>query len=173
MRGSGLRFFLIALAFLAATPAVAQEDAQVRRASSALAAIWRPITGPVSPASIQTACAGAVEEMALIEAALPPVLDPESLARVRALRGLLIIPSGDDPAWSYFFPAADMAWFHSGIGAIAVLDESQGLIGVRDSGGQDVAFQLGRAGEHPVLRIRPPQGGALLTFVGCARSIGE
>jgi hypothetical protein len=53
------------------------------------------------------------------------------------------------------------------MGAIAVLDEAQGLIGVRDAGGRDIGFQLGRAGQRAVLRIRPPQG-ALITFVGCA-----
>ena len=55
--------------------------------------------------------------------------------------------------------------------AIAVLDEAQGLIGIRDAGGRDIAFQLGRAGERPVLRIRPPEG-TLLTFVGCAPVTG-
>ncbi|MDZ4689987.1 hypothetical protein [Terricaulis sp.] len=165
-----MRFLFIAIACLIATPAAAQDSAQVERAAAALSAIWRPVSGPLTAASIQTACAGAVEEMAAIEAALPPVLDPQSLARVRGLRGFLIVPTGDDPAWSYFFPPLDLAWFRSGIGAIAVLDEAQGLIGVRDASGQDIALQLGRAGEHPVLRVRPPEGGALLTFVGCARS---
>ncbi len=167
-----MRTFLFALACLIAPPVAAQENADVQRAATALAAIWRPVSGPLTAASIQTACTGAVEEMAAIEAALPPVLDPDSLARVRGLRGLLIVPTGDDPAWSYFFPPLDLTWFRSGIGAIAVLDESQGLIGLRDASGRDIALQLGRAGERPVLRIRPPEGGALLTFVGCAPSAG-
>lgn len=165
-----MRFLIFALACLFAAPAAAQTNAEVERASTALSAIWRPVTGALSNASIQTACAGAVQEMAAIEAALPPVLTPDSLARVRALRGFLIVPSGDDPAWAYFFPPPDLAWFRSGIGAIALLDEAQGLLGVRDASGQDVALQIGRAGNHPVLRVRPPQGGAALTFVGCAAS---
>jgi len=165
-----MRQLVLALACLFATPAAAQDAAQVQRASEALSAIWRPVTGPVSNASIQTACSGAVEEMAAIEAGLPPVLNPESLARVRGLRGLLIVPTGDDPAWAYFFPPPDLTWFQSGIGAIAVLDETQGLIGLRDAAGHDIAVQIGRAGDRAILRIRPPAGGALLTFVGCAPS---
>ncbi|HYD88470.1 MAG TPA: hypothetical protein VEA80_13420 [Vitreimonas sp.] len=165
-----MRFLLFALACLFAAPAAAQSNAELQRASAALSAIWRPITGPLTTAAVETACAGAVQEMAAVEAALPPVLTPDSLARVRALRGFLIVPAGDDPAWAYFFPPPDLAWFRSGIGALTVLDQAQGLIGVRDASGQNIALQLGRAGEHAVLRVRPPQGGAPLAFVGCAAS---
>jgi len=165
-----MRFLVFALACLFAAPAAAQDNAEIQRASTALSAIWRPVAGPITAASIQAACTGAVEEMAAIEAALPPVLNPESLARVRALRGFLIVPTGDDPAWAYFFPPPDLTWFRSGIGALTVLDQAQGLIGVRDAASQNIALQLGRAGEHAVLRVRPPQGGAPLTFVGCAAS---
>ncbi|MBC7769186.1 MAG: hypothetical protein H7124_10400 [Phycisphaerales bacterium] len=164
-----MRILIFALACFLAAPAAAQDNAQVAGASESLSAIWRPVSGALTNASIQTACAGAVEEMVAIEAALPPVLNPESLARVRALRGFLILPTGDDPAWAYFFPSPDLVWFRSGMGAITVLDEAQGLIGVRDASGQNIAFQLGRAGERPVLRIRQPEG-PLLSFVGCAPS---
>jgi len=165
-----IRTLIFALACLVAVPAAAQDTPDVARASNALSAIWRPVTGPLTVVSIQAACSGAVQEMAAIEAALPPVLTPESLARVRALRGFLILPSGDDPAWLYFFPSRDLAWFRSGIGAVAVLDEAQGLLGVRDASGQDIALQLGRAGDHAVLRLRQPPDGPMLTFVGCAPS---
>lgn len=163
-----MRSALIALACLVvATPAAAQGSSDVGRASQALSAIWRPLDGSLTEASIRDACAGAVEEIAAVEAAMPPVLTPASMARLRALHGLLIIPTGDDPAWAFFIPPAELPWFTSGLGAIAVLDEAQGLIGVRDAGGRDIAFQLGRAGQHAVLRIRPPEG-ELLTYVGCA-----
>ena len=162
-----MRFLLIALACLIAAPAAAQTPADVARASGALSAVWRPVTGNLTEASIRDACAGAVEEIAAVEAAMPRTLTPESMARVRALHGLLVIPSGDDPAWAFFIPPRELDWFTSGMGAIAVLDEAQGLIGVRDAGGRDIALQLGRAGQRAVLRIRPPEG-ALLTYVGCA-----
>lgn len=166
-----LRTLTLALACCFALSAAAQTTPDVARASHALAAIWRPVTGTLTEASIRTACTGAVEEMAAVDAAMPTVLTPESTARVRAMRGLVIVPSGEDPALAFFIPPASLTWFTSGIGAIAVLDEAQGLIGIRDAGGRDIAFQLGRAGERPVLRIRPPEG-TLLTFVGCAPVTG-
>jgi hypothetical protein len=162
-----MRLTVFSLAFLLAVPAAAQDAAQVARASQALAANWRPVSGALTEASIRTACAGAVEEIAAVEAAMPRVLTPESLARVRSLHGLLVIPSSDNPALAFFIPPAELNWFTSGLGAIAVLDEAQGLIGVRDAGGRDIPLQLGRAGQRPVMRIRPPEGG-MLTFVGCA-----
>ena len=159
---------VLALACLVAAPAAAQTDnAQVARASRSLAAIWRPVTAPLTEASIREACAGAVEEIAAVEAAMPSDLTPASMAGVRAPHGLLVIPSGDDPAWAFFIAPAELSWFTSGLGAITVLDEAQGMIGVRDAARRDIAFQLGRAGQRAVLRIRPPQG-TMLTFVGCA-----
>lgn len=165
-----MRTLLLALTLglCVAAPAAAQTDStQVARASRALSAIWRPVTGPLTEASIRDACEGAVEEIAAVEAAMPNVLTPQSTARVRAQRGLLIIPSGDDPSLAFFIPPAELSWFTSGLGAIAVLDEARGFIGVREAGGRDIGLQLGRAGQRAVLRIRPPEG-ALLTFVGCA-----
>src|SRR5262245_52851745 len=100
-----MRALAFALACLFAAPAMAQTDnAQVQRASHALSAIWRPVTGPLTEASIRDACAGAVEEIAAVEAAIPNVLTPQSTARVRAPHGLLIIPTSDDPAWAFFIP---------------------------------------------------------------------
>jgi len=162
-----MRALAFALACLIAAPAAAQSNEEAARASRALAANWRPLAGALTETAMRDACAGAVEEIAAVEAAMPRELTPESMANVRSLHGLLIIPSGDDPAWAFFIPPVELAWFTSGMGAIAVLDEAQGLIGVRDAGGRDIAFQLGRAGARPVLRIRQPDG-ALLTFVGCA-----
>jgi hypothetical protein len=158
-----LRPLLFALACLLPVPAVAQTAPDVAQATRALSAMWRPMAGA---ASVETACAGALEEIEAVEAALPPVLTQQSLARVRALRGLLIVPT-DDPQVAYFFPDRSMAWFTSGMGAIAVINEAEGFIGVRDAGGRDVALQLGRGGEHALLRIRNPEG-QVLNFVGCA-----
>jgi hypothetical protein len=164
-----IRTFAAALAFacLAAAPASAQTgtDTEVSRASHALAALWRPIPA-LESAAIEAACGGAVEEIAAVESALPPVLTPESVARVRALHGLLIIPT-DDPAVSYFFPDLTMPWFTSGLGGLTVLDEGEGFIGVTDAGGESIALQLGRAGQRGILRLRAPEG-AIVNFVACA-----
>jgi hypothetical protein len=159
-----LRSLLVALFLLAPLPAAAQTaTSDVARATHALSAMWRPMAGA---ASVDAACAGAIEEIEAVEAALPPVLTQQSLARVRALRGLLVVPT-DDPQVAYFFPDASMPWFTSGLGAVAVLDEAEGFVGVRDAGGRDIALQLGRGGEHALLRIRNPDG-QVLNFVGCA-----
>lgn len=160
------------LAIGAACPALAQsQPSEAARAARALAAIWRPIAAADlgTPSAVEAACTGALEEMDAVEAALPTVIDPASLAQVKALRGLLIVPAGEDPAVAYFFPTRDLAWFTSGLGAIAVLSPDDGLIGVRDAGGHDIAFQLGHMGGMPMLRIRGPDG-AILNFVGCAAS---
>jgi hypothetical protein len=156
---------LFAFALLALPlPAAAQTAApDVGRATRALSAMWRPMAGAQS---VEQACAGALEEMDAVESALPPVLTQQSLSRVRALRGLLIIPT-DDPEVAYFFPDASMPWFNSGMGAIAVLDEAEGFIGVRDAGGRDIALQLGQGGHHALLRVRDPEG-HIVNFVGCA-----
>jgi hypothetical protein len=155
---------LIALPAAAQTRVVTPEDA---RASQALAALWRPLTTMTAEAA-DTACRGADAEIEALEAALPPVLTPESLARVRALRGLLVIPT-DEPNMSYFFPDRSMTWFASGLGAVAVIDEGDGFIGVRDAAGTDIAIQYGQAGSRPMIRVQPPQG-EIQSFVGCAQT---
>ena len=164
-----MRRTLIALFCLAAWPVAAQTPAatpELARATNAIGAMWRPIEGPLTADSIQTACAGAEQEMRALDAAMPAELDDESAARVRGLRGLHIIPIAGTPGAAYFFPPLNMPWFHSGLGGFAVIDEASGLIGVRDSGGQDLGFQIGRAGAHPMLRIRRPSG-EILTLAGC------
>lgn len=164
-----MRFLIFALACLAASTASAQtQTGDVSRAMSALSAIWRPITGA---ASLQSACSGAIEELEAVEAALPPVLTPDSLARVRALRGLVVVPTGEDPATAFFFPDRSLSWFSSGVGVVTVIDEPQGFLAVRDADGHDIAVQLGNAGGSPMLRIRTPNGGGVVTYVGCASSV--
>jgi hypothetical protein len=167
-----MRSFVFAIACLFALPfapgAAAQTAPEVVRANRALSAIWRPLSGPATVASLQAACAGAVEEMEAVEASLPPVLTAASLSRVRALHGLLIVPTGDDPASAYFFPSAMTPWFASGVGAISVINETEGFLAVRDAQGHDIAVQLGNAGGRPMMRLRAPGSNAIVTYVGCA-----
>ncbi|MCX7358689.1 MAG: hypothetical protein NT015_11210 [Alphaproteobacteria bacterium] len=164
-----MRRVLIALVCLFALPAAAQTPAaspELTRATNALGAIWRPIDGPITTETLRAACAGAEQEMQALDAAMPPELNEESAARVRGLRGLHIIPIAQTPGAAYFFPPLNMPWFHSGLGGFSVIDEANGLIGVRDSGDQDLGFQIGRAGTHPMLRVRRPTG-EIVTFAGC------
>jgi len=166
-----IRAALAALTCLAAASASAQTPLaptatpEIQRASEALAMLWRPITA-LTNAQIEAACGGAVEEIEAVESALPPVLTPESLARVRALWGLLIIPT-EEPGVFYFFPDMSMPWFTSGLGDIGVLSEAEGFIGVRDAEAHEFAFQIGRAGGRGILRLRDPEN-RILTFVACA-----
>lgn len=163
-----MRRALFALACLFATPTAAQQNtAEVVRASSALSAIWRPVDGAMTPTTFQAACSGAVEEIAAVEAALPPVLTPQSLERVRGLRGLVIIPTGDDPAWVYLFPPFGLDWITPGMGRITVVSEAEGFLTLQDGAGASISTQLGRAGQWSILRIRQPEG-VLLNYVGCA-----
>jgi hypothetical protein len=166
-----VRIILLTLVIVLSLPAAAQTPAttpNVAAATRALSAMWRPMIGA---ASVEAACRGAAQEMEAVDAMLPPVLTAESLARVRAIRGLLIVPT-DDPEVAYFFPDVSMEWFTPGLAAVAVVDEAQGILGIRDAGGRDIALQLGSGGGHPVLRIRNPEG-QVLNFVGCAPTWGS
>lgn len=164
-----MRRVLIALVCLAAWPATAQTPAvtpEITRATNAIGAMWRPIEGPLTGESIRAACSGSEQEMQALDAAMPAELDTESAARVRGLRGLHVIPIAGTPGAAYFFPPLNMSWFNSGLGGFSVINEAEGFIGVRDAGGQELAFQIGRAGTQPMLRIRRPTG-EIVTLAGC------
>jgi len=164
-----MRRALIALVCLLASPAAAQTQQttpEITRAAAAIGAMWRPIEGPLTGESIRAACTGAEQEMRALDAAMPAELDDESAARVRGLRGLHIIPIANTPGAAYFFPPLSMTWFNSGLGGFSVINEAEGFIGVRDAAGEEFAFQLGRAGGQPMLRIRRPTG-EIITLAGC------
>lgn len=151
----------------AAQPAGVSTDAAA--AIRALSAMWRPMAGAQS---VEAACQGALEEMDAVDAALPPVLTQESLARVRALRGLLVVPTEDAGA-AYFFPDRSMDWFTPGLATVETpAGQAEGFVHIRDAAGRDIAAQLGAGGGHPVLRIRAPEG-QILNFVGCASTRGS
>jgi len=162
------RLLATLLILAVAAPAMAQTriaSPEESRASRALAAMWRPLPNMTAEA-VTAACRGADAEIDAVDAALPPQLTPESLARVHALRGILVIPT-DDPNISYFFPDRSLTWFASGPGAVAMISESDGFIGVRDAAGTDIPIEYGQAGGHPVIRVQQPDG-PIHTFVGCA-----
>jgi hypothetical protein len=165
------RTLALAVLFALAAPAAAQDlepDAATARATRALSFMWRPLPA-LRAEAITAACQGAEEEIEAVEAALPPVLTAQSLARVRALHGLLIIPT-DDPAAPFLFPDASLSWLASGVGGVAVANEAEGLLAIQDADARVVAVQLGTAGDMPILRFRDPSG-ALLNFVGCAATL--
>jgi hypothetical protein len=164
-----IRALLIAALALAASSAAAQTPAatpELTRATGAIGALWRPVTGTITAEAIRDACTGSEQELQALDAAMPSELTTESAARVRGLRGLHVIPIASTPGAAYFFPPLGMSWFNSGLGGFSVLNEAEGFIGVRDASGQELAFQLGRAGTHPMLRIRRPSG-EIVTLAGC------
>jgi hypothetical protein len=163
------RAVIVALYIVAAGPAAAQtapSTPELTRASNAIGALWRPLEGPITAESISAACAGASEELRALDAAMPAELTSESAARVRGLRGLHVIPIAGRPGAAYFFPPLGMTWFTPGLGAFSVINEAEGFIGIRDASGQELAFQVGRAGTHPMLRIRKPDQ-SVITLAGC------
>jgi hypothetical protein len=164
-----IRALLIAVFALTASTAAAQTPnatPELTRATAAIGALWRPISGPVTVESIRAACSGSEQELQALDAAMPAELTADSAARVRGLRGLHVIPIGSTPGAAYFFPPLGMTWFNSGLGGFSVINEAEGFIGVRDAGDQELAFQVGRAGTHPMLRVRRPSG-EIETFAGC------
>lgn len=166
------RAILIAAAAWALAAAAYAQTPDLARATQALAANWRPIAASDlgSAAALQSACAGAVEEIAAVDAMLPTQIDATGLARVRALRGLVVVPSGE-PGSAFFFAPRELVWFSSGLGSITVLDEAQGRLALRDASGAAIRLQLGRVGGRSVLRVQPPQG-AIITMLGCAPTSG-
>ncbi len=168
-----MRLFTLAavLCLLDVTAADAQAP-DPARAAQALAAIWRPIAARDIPSdsAVEQACAGAIEEIATVEASLPETLDATSLARVRTPLGLVIVPLAPQAgalASAFFFPPPNLPWFTSGLGAIQVRDEGQGQLIVLDAAGAAHNLQVGRIGARPVLRVTP-QGGEVHNFVACA-----
>lgn len=166
-----IRFLAIAFALLLASPTLAQTGPDVSRAMRGLAAIWRPIAADAAAEAVRAACVGALDELAAVDALLPADLTPQNLARIRAPHGLIVIPIGEQRSGAYFFPPAELPWFASGLGAISVLDEAEGLLLVHDAAGAEIRLQLGRLGTTPALRVS--LGGAeTRTFVGCAPTLG-
>lgn len=167
-----MRILVFVLACLLALPAVAQNSGdappEVARAATQLAAIWRPVNGTVSQASLTAACRGAREEMEAVDSALPAELTTDSLVRVRTFHSLMVVPTNENPSMAFFFASPDMPWFTSGLGAISVISEPEGFLAVRDAGSHDIAIQVGHAGNSRMLRVRAPGTSSFITFVGCA-----
>lgn len=166
-----MRTLIFILACLAAAPAAAQTNEaaaqpEVARASAALSAVWRPVTA-MTPAALTAACRGAREEMEAVEAALPAELTTDSLARVRTFHSLIIVPTAENPAAAFIFAGPELDWLPSGLGVVSVISEPEGFLALRDAAGQDIALQIGHAGETRMLRVRTPGTDTLTTFVGC------
>lgn len=160
-------------AVLTAAAQTADPAPSLAAPTQALSAIWRPIEAARlgDAAATTAACAGANQEIDAMDALMPAVITEDSLASVRGLHGLTVVP-GDQAGYLYFFPPAAWNWFASGMGRIAVDNQAEGRLTLRDAHGAIIPLQLGRAGRISVLRVQPPAGAPLLTLIGCAPTNG-
>ncbi|MBI3439804.1 MAG: hypothetical protein HY054_14350, partial [Proteobacteria bacterium] len=131
-----MRLILAALALSIATGATAQTipsltgpapttavSPEVAHASHALAAIWRPLTGPATEAGLTSACAGAVDDMRALDNAMPDELSATSLAALHPAHGIVFVPAADDPSAIFIFPSADLTWMASGLGKLETAND--------------------------------------------------
>ena len=165
-----MRRLVFALALACAPPAAAQAPAEdIARVSRLLAANWRPL-GPDAAsaprAAFAAACAGAVEEMETLDAALPAELTPEALAPIRPPTGFIIVAT-DQPERIFLFPNPALNWIASGEAVITAADAASGIVRLRDAAEREAELQLGISGAQAMLRLTAP-GGALRLYVGCA-----
>jgi|CXWL01.1.fsa_nt_gi hypothetical protein len=173
-----MRFMIVALVMACGAPAAAQTppaSTEAARVAFLLGAIWRPLAatqGGSPQALMQAACEGALEEMAQLDLRLPEDLTPEALAPVRAARGLVIVPTEEDPAIVFIFPDPALVAIASGLGQVRLDPAGAGRLVLRDAAGGESQVQLGSASGHRMMRLRPPGETTATLFVGCAPTTG-
>jgi hypothetical protein len=167
----------LALTLALATPALAQDDTapnaatQIAHASRSLAAIWRPIT-TTTQSALATACSGASDDLAALDASLPQDLNNRTLAAVHVAHGLVFVPTSENPADTFVFADTSMAWLASGVGVITSADEDTGEVVLQDAAGASIHLQLGHVAGQLLMRLTTP-GGQDLTFAGCASTLQQ
>lgn len=169
-----MRLPLLALlaALACAAPAKAEDTAnaaEIARASQTLAAIWRPITA-TSQAALAAACAGATDDLAALDAAMPQELNNRTLAAVHVAHGLVFVPTSENPADTFVFADSSLPWVASGIAVIKSADEDTGEVTLEDAAGTGVHLQLGHVAGQVLMRLNTP-GGQSETFAGCAPTV--
>ncbi len=178
-----MRLILAALAFSIATSATAQTlpplagpvpttavSPDIAHASHALAAIWRPLTGPSTEAGLTAACSGAVEDMRALDSAMPDELSADTLAGLHPAHGIVFVPAADDPSDIFIFPSADLTWLGSGLGKLVTANEGTGELTLRDAQQHPVLITLGHVAGHAMMRLTVPTGSPV-TYVGCAGTV--
>lgn len=151
----------------APTTAVSPE---ISRASHALAAIWRPVTGPATEAGLAAACNGAVDDMRALDSAMPEELNAAALAGLHPAHGIVFVPAADDASDVFIFPSADLTWFASGLGKLVTANEGTGEVALHDAQDHPILITIGHAAGHSMLRLTVPTG-VPVTYVGCAATV--
>ncbi len=153
------------------TPApTAMVSPEISRAARALAAMWRPLTGPATETGLASACSGAAEDMRALDNAMPDELSAAALASLHPAHGIVFVPAADDPSDVFVFPSADLTWFASGLGKLVAANEGTGEVSFRDAEGHAITITLGHAAGHAMLRLNVPTGDPV-TYVGCAATV--
>ena len=178
-----MRFALAALVLSFATSAGAQTlppltgpapttavSPEISRASHALAAIWRPLTGPATEAGLANACVGAVEDMRALDNSMPDELTAASLGALHPLHGIVFVPAAEKASDVFIFPSADLTWLASGLGKLVAANEGTGEVSLRDAQDHAILIILGHAAGHAMMRLTVPTGDPV-TYVGCAATV--
>ena len=142
----------------------------IARASHALAAVWRPLTGSATDAGLAAACSGAVEDMRALDNAMPDELSATTLATLHPAHGIVFVPAAEDPSDMFIFPSADLTWFASGLGKLVTANVGTGELSLNDAQGHAVLLTLGHAAGHAMMRLTVPTGDPV-TYVGCAATV--
>lgn len=143
---------------------------EIAHASRALAAMWRPLTGPATEAGLTGACSGAVDDMAALDNAMPDDLSAAALASLHPAHGIVFVPAADDPSDVFIFPSADLTWFASGLAKLVTANEGTGEVALHDAQDHPILITLGHAAGHSMMRLNVPTG-APVTYVGCAATV--
>jgi hypothetical protein len=178
-----MRLFLAALVLSIATSAGAQTlpplggpapttavSPDIAHASHALAAMWRPVTGPSTEAGLTAACLGAVEDMRALDRAMPDELSADAFAGLHPAHGIVFVPAADDPSDIFIFPSADLTWLASGLGKLVAANEGTGEVTLHDAQQRPILITLGHVAGHSMLRLTVPTGHPV-TYVGCAATV--
>ncbi len=156
-----MRHFLFIALMLALAPAAAAQSppgsTDAARVSQLLGAIWRPLPTRATESPV-----------AELDLRLPEHLTPEALALVRAPRGLVIVPTAEDPSSIYIFPDQDLGAIASGLGQFRLDPAGAGRVVLRDAAGRETQLQLGSARGQTLMRLRAPGQSDTRLFVGCA-----
>jgi hypothetical protein len=143
---------------------------ELAHASHALAAMWRPLTGPATEAGLAAACLGAVDDMRALDAAMPDELSAAALAALHPAHGIVFVPAADDPSDVFIFPSAELTWFASGLAKLETANEATGEVALHDAQDHPIRITLGHAAGHSLMRLNVPTGDPV-TYVGCAATV--
>jgi hypothetical protein len=110
--------------------------------------------------------------MTTLDARLPVPMTVDNLADIRAEHGLLFVPTDENPTVMFVFPNdEELRGIASGLANFALDPSGEGKLVLTDAAGHDSNLELGHAGGHALLRIRPRGSADVQLYVGCASAL--